>query len=82
MARPKQNIPANENATQRFATVATVRVNVILKDFHQLSKLGDSKLYASSPEQRSKIKTTLETALTRALQILERGGETSPGFKL
>jgi hypothetical protein len=82
MPRKPANVPANEKEDARFVRVATSRVNAILQSFKQLGTLGNVKQYKSSQEQRVQIATALQGGLTRAMESMNKGGETTPEFKL
>jgi hypothetical protein len=82
MPRKAQNVPANEKSDARFKRVATSRVNSLLQGFKQLGSLGNPKTYESKPEQRNQIKEALTKGLERALDTLNKGGETPQDFKL
>lgn len=82
MPRRAANAPANEREDARFVRVATTRVNSILQSFKQLGTLGNPKVYKSTTEQRSQIAAALNGGLTRAMESMNKGGETTPEFKL
>ena len=80
MPRKSQNIPPNENASQRFVRLANHRVNVILTGLKTLGQLGGSQ-YESKPEQRKKIEDVLTTAVKKSVENMSKG-ETTQEFKL
>lgn len=82
MPRKAANVPANEKDDARFIRVATSRVNAMLQSLKQLGTLGNPKLYKSTQEQRSQISQALTGGLTRAMESMNKGGETTPEFKL
>lgn len=81
MPRKKTNIPANETPEARFVRVANERVNRILTGLKNLGTLGGSS-YASKAEQRTQIKTALETALGKCMESMSKDGTTPAEFKL
>ena len=82
MPRKAANVPANEKPEARFVRVATSRVNSLLTSLKQLGSLGNPKVYTSSPDQRKQIGEALKGAMERALDTLNKGGETVQEFKL
>jgi hypothetical protein len=82
MPRKAQNIPANENAAQRFTRLANQKVNSVLTSLKGIGGLGNAKQYTSTKEQREKIQTALENGVKRAMETMNRGGESAQDFKL
>lgn len=82
MPRKAQNIPANETAAQRFARLATQKVNAVLTALKGIGGLGNTKQYTSTKEQREKVQAALENGVKRAMETLNKGGETPQEFKL
>lgn len=80
MPRKAQNVPANEKPDARFLRVAQTRVNSLLTSFKQLGAMGNPKLYTSTEMQRKQLSDALHAGLERALDSLNKGGETPQEF--
>ena len=69
MPRKAANIPANENAQQRFVRLANQRVNNVLTNLKALGNLSGPN-YVSTPEYRKQIETFLTEATAKAVAAM------------
>lgn len=70
-----------ETKADRFRRLANMRTNKVIRSLEGLGKLGGGS-YESTAEQRSRIKTVLTDALTRAMDRLESKREAKEQFSL
>lgn len=67
----RKAVDPNETAAQKFARLAKHRTLRAIKVIRGLGNLGGSQ-YASTPEQREKIRDTLEKELVASMARMER----------
>lgn len=79
--RKPSSIPANETPEARFARVATIKVNSLIRNFRSLARLTGKKA-KSSDVQRKAIKDALQAAFNDSMESLEGKKTTASGFKL
>lgn len=64
----KSSVPTNETKAQKFVRLGNKRVPKALKAIKQIAQLGGNG-YESSPEQRAKIVTALESEVKAVKDI-------------
>lgn len=82
MPRKAQNIPANENAKQRFIRLINARMKTVSQNLKAIGQLGKTDTYESDATQRKKVEETLNNWVKRSIDQLNKGGEEVPDFKL
>lgn len=81
MASKRKKADPNETAEQKFVRLANMRVNRTLRALEGIGKLG-AKSYKSTAEQRNKIESVINEAVTEAKERLQGGAATQAKFRL
>lgn len=78
--RRRQNIPKDEDKSQRFVRVVSPRVDKAVKAIKQIA-LCAGKTYEYTPQQANQIKGTLMKELTILSSAFEKKAQADTGFK-